>query len=464
MADPPKPLPTNLEAEQALLGAIFVNNKVLDIVAGMVNGDDFSLPVHGRIYEACVGMRQRAIEATPVTLKAYFEHDEALDEAGGAQYLSRLLGSALGTAGASNYAWTVADLALRRRAHALFTDAAEQIIATPYDVEVDGVDHIEDTRQKLDEIAGTVSSSAEITNIGEAATRSIEAVETAYQHEGAIIGITTGLTALDDHLSGLQAPDLVVLAARPGMGKTALALTAARAAAKEGKCVGFVSLEMSSAQLAERLLAMETGISASRLHRGKVEHDDFVDLGEAKHRFDELPIEIDARSGLTCEAIGAFGHRLKRRGLALLVVDHLGLIQPPRSLAREGRVNKVSYISAALKSLAKHLDVPVLALSQLSRATEHRDNKRPSLEDLRDSGSIEQDADIVIFIYRHAYYLWRERPDPHDDRYDTWQANYQKQATKAEIIVAKNRHGETKTHDVRWVPSVMQFADQEGDE
>ena len=454
-------LPTNLEAEQALLGAILINNSALNFVVDIVRSDDFSLPVHGRIFDACVAFHSRLKEANPVTLKQHFENDKALEEAGGPQYLARLAGSAVTVLNAPQYAWAVADLSMRRRAHELFVDGAEQILADPYGAERDAIDHIEDIRQGLDELVGTISSSNEITNIGDAAQASIEATERAYKHEGSILGVTTGIQVLDEHLGGLQAPDLVLLAGRPGMGKTAMALTMAWAAAKTGKCVGVVSLEMSSAQLAERLLAMETGIAASRLHRGKVQNDDFVDLGEAKRRLEKMPIEIDARSGLTVEAIGGFGHRLKRRGLALLIVDHIGLIAPPRNLAREGRVNQMTYISGALKALSKKLDVPILALSQLNRAVQHRDNKRPMLDDLRESGSLEQDADIVMFIYRHAYYLWRERPEEHDDHYETWQANYQNQVGKAEVIVGKNRHGEAMTHDVRWVPAVMQFADRE---
>ena len=453
--------PRNIDAEQSLLGAIFVNNRVLDQVAPIVRGADFHFPVHGRIFETCLDMHRRGEEANPVTLKHMFEDDPGLEEAGGAAYLGRVAGSAITVINAANYARAVADLAIRRGVLEVESDLQHEVASLRLDHDAHAA--IEKARTRLDELLERLVASGSTGNgeVEHAADAAIARVEKAYQAGGALLGLTTGITRLDRELSGLQAPDLVVLAGRPGMGKTAMALTMARAAATAGARVSIASLEMSEEQLAARLLSMMTGIAAERLRRGEVANEHFILLRDARNRLAAMPIRIDDTAGVTVEDIEAKAMAQARGGLDLLIVDHIGLIRAPQSLKNANRVQHITHITARLKEMAKRIEAPVLALSQLSRAPQHRDNKRPILDDLRDSGSIEQDADVVLFLYRDAYYLQRAEPSQHEvEKYATWQDEMAKAQHDAEVIIGKNRHGRTWTVRARWEPETMSFGDE----
>ena len=473
--------PHNIEAEQALLGAILVNNEALNRVMGFLGETHFYEPVHGRIYAAAQALTERGQIANPVTLKTYFEADGALTEIGGAQYLGRLAGAAITIINAEHYGRTIFDLAMRRA----LIEVGEAMVNTAYDSPYDlpANAQIEDAEHRLFRLAEDGSPEGGFKSLEQSLTEAVRMMEAAYKRESGLTGVATDLRDLDELLGGLHASDLVILAGRPSMGKTALATNIAFAAARryreesdendetqvvDGAKVAFFSLEMSAEQLATRIVSEVSGIDSERLRRGKMNKDEFLRVVSAAQELSRVPFYIDDTPALSVPALRTRARRLKRtQGVGLIVVDYLQLMRAGGATRIENRVQEISEITQGLKALAKELDVPVLALSQLSRAVEQRDNKRPQLADLRESGAIEQDADVVMFIYREEYYLRRDQPeqrleesvDHFDERYTRWREKFEKSTNKAEVIVAKQRHGPVGHINLRFEHQTTKFDD-----
>lgn len=465
--------PHNIEAEQALLGAILVNNEACDRVSSFLDPSHFFEAVHARIYEAAATLIRGGKLASPVTLKTYFERDETLKEIGGPQYLARLAAAATTIINAEEYGRAIYELAQRRK----LIDIGTEIVNTSYDTPVDMTarDLIETAEQNLYEIAETGKYGQGFQVFGKALTEAVVMAANAYQRDGGLSGISAGLRDLDEKMGGLQASDLIILAARPAMGKTSLATNIAYHVAKnykadhqpdgsvrvlDGGVVGFFSLEMSQEQLATRIIAEQSGISSERIRRGKITEEEFHRIVEVSRELQALPLYIDATGGLTIAQVAARARRLKRqRGLGLLIVDYLQLLAGSAKRASEGRVQEVTEITVGLKALAKELKVPIIALSQLSRQVENRDDKRPQLADLRESGSIEQDADVVLFIYREEYYLARSQPRPNTPEHLEWQEKNDRVTGIAEIIIGKQRHGPTGMVELQFDAQLTKFQD-----
>ena len=463
--------PHNLEAEQALLGAILVNNDACDRVTGFLTPEHFFEAVHARIFEALANLIKAGRLASPVTLKTQFERDETLKEIGGAAYLARLAASATTIINAEEYGRTIYELATRRRLIEIGTDVVNGAFDMP--VETQSRDLIETAEQTLYEIAETGRYGQGFQPFGRALTEAVDRAASAYQRDGGLSGISSGLKDLDEKMGGLQASDLIVLAGRPAMGKTALATNIAYHVARnykadhqadgsvkvtDGGVVAFFSLEMSAEQLATRIIAEQAAISSERIRRGKIDPQEFERIVEVSRELQSLPLYIDATGGLTIAQLAARARRLKRqRGMGLMVVDYLQLLGGSARRASEGRVQEVSEITTGLKALAKELNVPIVALSQLSRQVENRDDKRPQLADLRESGSIEQDADVVLFIYREEYYLARKEPRPGTAEHITWQDEMNQVTGVAEVIIGKQRHGPTGIVELQFDATLTKF-------
>ncbi len=437
-------LPHSIEAEQALLGAILLNNDALGEIIGVVAEDDFFEPVHGRVFAAAAHLWKEGRSATPITLKQYFENDGALADVGGASYLARLAGAAVTTINAPDYAKTIRDLSLRRQLIAYGEQMVEDC-ETP-EVTRDGEQILAELQERLDALNSTRDHGG-CKLMAATMDAGMAAIERAYQTKGQLSGITTGLNDLDRRLGGLQAGDLTILAGRPGMGKSAIAVHVAESAALAGHTVGFISLEMTPEQIAMRMLARRTRISFEDQRRGIADSAQYLQLDAARKKLDALPFIIEDQAGLSLAQIVARARSLKRRqGLDLLIIDYLGLIPPSRDLARSPKVYQIEAATQSLKNLAKSLRIPVLLLSQLNRQVEQRDNKRPMLSDLRDSGALEQDADQVIFAYREEYYLEKGPVDAEDgEGRARWEHSLERATNKTELIIAKNRHGATHT-------------------
>ena len=463
--------PQNIEAEQALLGAILTNNDACDRVTQFLQAEHFSEAVHARIFEASASLIRMGKLASPVTLKSYFENDATLKEIGGPAYLARLAASATTIINAEEYGRTIYELAQRRKLISIGTE----IVNEAYDPDVEN-----SSRAMIEKAESTLYGLAEVDkygkgfqNFGRALNAAVDMAASAFGRDGGLSGISTGLRDLDEKLGGLQASDLIILAGRPSMGKTALGTNLAYHVAKayaadyqpdgslkvsNGGVVGFFSLEMSAEQLATRIIAEQSGISSERIRRGKISEEEFDRLTDVSRDLQSLPLYIDATGGLTIAQLAARARRLKRqRGLGLLVVDYLQLLAGSSRKAAEGRVQEVSEITVGLKALAKELNVPIIALSQLSRQVENRDDKRPQLSDLRESGSIEQDADVVMFIYREEYYLTRKEPRPGTSEHITWQEEMNKVVGIAEVIIGKQRHGPTGIVELQFEASLTKF-------
>ena len=463
--------PHNLEAEQALLGAILTNNDACDRVSAFLLPDHFFEPVHARIYEAAATLIRAGKLASPVTLKTYFDNDATLKEIGGPVYLARLAAGATTIINAEEYGRTVYELAQRRKLIGVGTDLVNEAFEPT--VEDSAKDLIERAEQTLYEMAETGKYGQGFQPFGRALTDAVDMAAGAYQRDGGLSGISSGLKDLDEKMGGLQSSDLIILAGRPAMGKTALGTNIAYHVARnykaehqtdgsvkvtDGGIVAFFSLEMSSEQLATRIIAEQSGISSERIRRGKISEDEFRRIVEVSRQLQSLPLYIDATGGLTIAQLAARARRLKRqRGLGLLVVDYLQLLTGSSRRAAEGRVQEVSEITVGLKALAKELAVPIIALSQLSRQVESRDDKRPQLSDLRESGSIEQDADVVLFIYREEYYLTRKEPKPNTAEHQTWQDEMDRVTGVAEVIIGKQRHGPTGIVELQFDASLTKF-------
>ena len=445
--------PHNIEAEQALLGAVLMNNEAAQRVTDFLKPAHFYEPVHGRIFEVACTLIDRGQVADAVTCKHYFEADGALVEIGGAQYLAHLAAAATSLLSVEHYGRLVYDLALRRELIRIGDDMTDR--AALAELDDNAMRQIESAEQELFQLAETGARERGFVSFGDALTEAIQMADAAYKHDGEVVGVATGLADLDGKLGGLHPSDLLVLAARPAMGKTSLATNIAFHAANtfrhdggeasDGAVVAFFSLEMSAEQLATRILAEQAEISSDRIRRGMISHEDeWPRLVQVSRRLQDIPLFIDDTPALSISGVRTRARRLMRtQGLGLIVVDYLQLLRG--SDGTENRVQELSEITRGLKALAKELNVPVLALSQLSRQVENREDKRPQLADLRESGSIEQDADVVMFIFREEYYHERKEPEPDTPAHAEWLDKAERVHGIAEVIIGKQRHGPTGT-------------------
>jgi replicative DNA helicase len=464
--------PHNLEAEQALLGAILVNNEALDRVSGFLSPGHFFDPLHGRIFETLATLIHAGKTATPVTVKTFFENTDPIDATMSVpQYLGRLAANATTIINAGEYGRTIYDLATRRSLIVI----GEDLVNTAYD---SAVDH--PPKSQIEEAEGRLYQLAEANKYGQgfesfqsALTHAIHMANAAFQRSGHLSGASTGLTDLDGKLGGLQRSDLIILAGRPSMGKTALATNIAYNVAKayraekkadgttettDGGIVGFFSLEMSSEQLATRILAEQAEISSEKIRRGMIDENEFRKLSEVAAEMSRIPLFIDQTGGISIAQLSARARKLKRQhGLDLLVVDYLQLLSGSKKGGDANRVQEITEITTGLKALAKELVVPIIALSQLSRQVENREDKRPQLSDLRESGSIEQDADVVMFVYRDEYYIERTKPAEGTPEFADWMAKMSAASGKAEVIIGKQRHGPVGTVELSFEGQFTRF-------
>jgi replicative DNA helicase len=465
--------PHNIEAEQALLGAILVNNEAFYRVSDFLEPRHFFEPVHQNIYEITGSLIRVGKIANPVTLKTFLPADVDIAGLTVSQYLARLAAEATTVINAEDYGRTVYDLAIRRSLIVI----GEEMVNVAFDAPVDFAprDQIEDAERRLYELAETGKYDGGFQRFAAALTTAVDMAARAYQRDGRLSGLATGLQDLDRMMGGLQASDLVIVAGRPGMGKTSLATNIAYNIARawqgevrpdghretvNGGIVGFFSLEMSAEQLATRIISEQTEIASYRIRRGEIDPGDFDRLATAAREMETIPLYIDETGGLAIAQLAARARRLKRqKGLDLLVIDYIQLLQGSTRRAAEGRVQEVTEITTGLKALAKELNVPILACSQLSRQVESRDDKRPQLSDLRESGSIEQDADVVLFVFREEYYLKNKEPRAGTDEHFKWQTDMEAVHGKAELIIGKQRHGPTGTVQLQFKADVTRFSD-----
>jgi replicative DNA helicase len=476
-AQEPAPLyrsaPHNIEAEQALLGAILVNNEALYRVSDFLEPAHFFEPIHQTIFQLSRDLVRAGKIATPVTLKTFLDATIDIGGLNVSQYLARLAAEATTIINAEDYGRTIYDLAIRRA----LIGVGEDMVNVAFDAPVDSSprQQIEDAERKLYELAESGRYDGGFQRFSQALTTAVDMAAAAYQRDGKLSGLATGLDDLDRMMGGLQKSDLIILAGRPGMGKTALATNLAYNVAKawrgevradghqvtlNGGIVGFFSLEMSAEQLATRIIAEQTGIPSSYIRRGGISESDFEKIKDYSIELQNLPLYVDETGGLSVAQLAARARRLKRqRGLDLLVIDYLQLLSGSTRRSSENRVQEITEITTKMKALAKELNVPILALSQLSRQVESRDDKRPQLSDLRESGSIEQDADVVMFVFREEYYHKMRKPSESDrEKFAQWMMEGEKVDGKAEVIIGKQRHGPTGTVELQFDGAVTRFS------
>ena len=437
-------LPNNIEAEQAILGSLLVSNEIYDEISIYVKSNNFYDPMHQKIFTAIEKLIFSGMLANPITLKNYFENEK--DELNIPEYLIKITKFLSSSRQAIEYSKLIYDLFVKREL--IKISESLSFNAKSNSLDKDGQNLIEDTEKILFDLAEKGNFNSSLIKFDEAMRQTIEMASNAYKNEEGIVGVPTGLSDLDNRLGGLHKSDLVIIAGRPSMGKTSLATNIAFNAAKkiqeDGKdsCVAFFSLEMSSEQLSTRIIAEQSRIKSNDIRRGKISEEQFDKFIETSKNISELPLFIDETPAISIAALSTRARRIKRKhGLELIVIDYIQLMRA--NLVREGRVQEISEITQGLKALAKELSVPVLALSQLSRAVEQRDDKKPLLSDLRESGSIEQDADVVMFVYREAYYLQGKEPRPATVEHAEWQAKMNEVSHLAELIIGKQRHGPT---------------------
>ncbi|RVU14626.1 replicative DNA helicase [Methylobacterium oryzihabitans] len=463
--------PHNIDAEQALLGAILVNNDAYYRVSDFLLPEHFMEEVHRKIFEVAVTLIKAGKLASPITLKTYLG-DADLGGLTVSQYLARLAAEATTVINAEHYGRTIYDLALRRRLITIGEDLVNGAYEAP--VESSPREQIEATERRLYELAETGKYDGGFQKFSEALTAAIDMAAKAFQREGRLSGIATGLSDLDAKMGGLQASDLIILAGRPGMGKTSLAtnigFNIAKAyvgekqadgtiETKNGGIVGFFSLEMSAEQLATRIIAEQSGVASYKIRRGDIRPEEFYKITDAAREMQAIPFYIDQSGGISIAQLAARARRLKRqRGLDLLIVDYLQLLSGS-SKKGDNRVQEMTEITTGMKALAKELAVPIIALSQLSRQVENRDDKRPQLSDLRESGSIEQDADVVMFVYREEYYVKNKKPREGTEEFFAWEAEMNRVYGKAEVILGKQRHGPTGTVELQFEAETTRFSD-----
>ena len=456
--------PANLEAEQALLGSILVNNDIIDEISSIVTPSVFYDPGHIKIYEVIQNLNNKGMIANPITLKNYFEKDNMLNEVGGTEYLVKLTRFSGSTKQAVDYAKIIHEMYLRRELVLISNKLSSDTINASTD-EQNAESIIEDTEKSLFDLAERGSFSRSFLKFNQALDQTIQMATQAMQNDQGIVGVPTGLTDLDEKLGGLHKSDLIIIAGRPSMGKTALATNIAYNAAQnilkrqEKSSVAFFSLEMSSEQLSTRILSEQAKIKSDDIRRGKVTEEEINRYIETSRNIYNLPLFIDETPAITIATLCNRARRIKRLfGLDLIVVDYIQLMRSNLN-KNEGRVQEISEITQGLKALAKELSVPVLALSQLSRAVEQRDDKQPQLADLRESGSIEQDADVVMFVYRESYYLERKQPKLGSIEHAEWQSKMNDVNGLADIILGKQRHGPTGTIKVEFEGIYTKFKD-----
>ncbi len=457
-----KKQPSNIEAEQALLGSILVNNDIIDEVSTIINPTSFYDPAHNKIYEVIEALNNKGMIANPITLKNYFEKDNMLNEVGGTEYLVKLTRFSGSTKQAVDYAKVIHEMYLRRELVLISDNLSSETLNSK---EKSAERIIEGTEKSLFDLAERGSFSQSFLKFNQALDQTIEMATLAMKNDKGIVGVPTGLTALDEMLGGLHKSDLVILAGRPSMGKTALATNIAYHAAQtimsreEKSSVAFFSLEMSSEQLSTRILSEQARIRSDDIRRGKVTEEEINRYIETSRNIYNLPLFIDETPAITIATLSNRARRIKRLfGVSLIVVDYIQLMRANLN-KNEGRVQEISEITQGLKALAKELNVPILALSQLSRAVEQRDDKQPQLADLRESGSIEQDADVVMFVYREAYYLERKQPKLGSIEHAEWQSKMNDVNGLADIILGKQRHGPTGTIKVEFEGIYTKFKD-----
>lgn len=463
-------MPHSIEAEQQLLGAILTNNDIYDRVAAIIGPQHFYDPVHARIYEIAAARIAKNNLASPVTLKAFMEDDEGLKELGGPAYLARLAGAAISAFAVRDYANMIYDLAIRRELIGLGQDIAAK--AAKVDVQSEPKEQIVEAEQQLYKLSEQGQTDSGFQSFLKAVTDAVNVANAAYLRDGGLSGTSTGLVDMDKMLGGLHRSDLLILAGRPSMGKTSLATNIAFNIAKaykhgtksdgtegatDGGVVGFFSLEMSAEQLAARILSEASEIPSQLIRSGDMTETEFRRFVDAAKTLESCPLHIDDTPALPISQLAARARRLKRtHGLDVLIIDYLQLVRP--ATAKDSRVNEVSEITQGLKAIAKELDIPVIALSQLSRAVESRDDKRPQLSDLRESGSIEQDADVVMFVYRGEYYKEREKPDETNlEAMAKWTDELAALQGKAEVIIGKQRHGPIGSVDLSFEGQFTRF-------
>ena len=448
--DQSKELPNNIEAEQAVIGSLLVNNEIFDEISVILDGDKkndfgdkFYDPMHQKIYNAIESMVFRGMLANPITLKNYFEDEK--DEINISEYLVKITKFSTSVRQAIEYSRIIYDMFVRRELIKISEQTVDNAKIT--DLDKNGQSIIEDTERQLFDLAEKGSFNSSLVKFEDAMKQTIEMASAAYKNEGGIVGVPTGLRDLDDKLGGLHQSDLIIIAGRPSMGKTSLATNIAYFAAEniqrteKKSSVAFFSLEMSSEQLSTRILSEQAQISSNDIRRGRISDEQFDKFLETSKNIADLPLFIDETPAISIAAMSNRARRIKRlHGLDLIVVDYIQLMRGSLN-NKDGRVQEISQITQGLKAIAKELGVPVVALSQLSRQVEQRDDHKPQLADLRESGSIEQDADVVMFVYRESYYLMRKKPREATVEHAEWQAKMNEVAHLAEIIIGKQRHG-----------------------
>ena len=459
-----KQMPCNIEAEQAVIGSILVSNDIYDEISPLIDSQKFFDPIHVKLYETIEKLISKGLLANPITLKNHFENNEGLKELGGQEYLIKITKFSTSTKQAIDYANIVQEMHTRRELIKISETVLDQAFAKA-DITSSGEEIIQNAEKSLFDLAERGHFNQSFLRFEAALKQTIEMAEAAHKNVEGIVGVPTGLTDLDTRLGGLHKQDLVIIAGRPSMGKTALATNIAFHAAKNiekkgsKSTVAFFSLEMSSEQLSTRILSEQSRIRSNDIRRGRVSKNEFEKFIETSKNISELPLYIDETPAITIAAISNRSRRIKRLfGLELIVVDYIQLM---KSGSRKdfNRVQEISEITQGLKALAKELDVPVLALSQLSRAVEQRDQKKPQLSDLRESGSIEQDADVVMFVYREAYYLEGQEPQLGSIEHDEWRQKMDEISRLAEIMIGKQRHGPTGNVKVEFEAMYTKFKD-----
>ncbi len=456
-------LPSNIEAEQSVIGSILVNNEIIDEVANIVNFEKFFDPIHKKIYEVIENLNNKGLIANPITLKNYFESNNGISQIGGVEYLVKLTRFSSSTKQTIDYAKIIHELYVKRELIKISEEINEN--SKNLDNDKSGENIIEDAEQSLFKLAERGSFSQSYISFNKAVDQTIQMATLAMQSDRGVVGVPTGLKDLDEKLGGLHKSDLIIIAGRPSMGKTALATNIAYSAAKnildnkEKSSVAFFSLEMSSEQLSTRILSEQSRIPSNDIRRGKVSEEQLNNYIETSRNIYDLPLYIDETPAITISALSNRARRMKRLfGLNLIVVDYIQLMRT-NSNKNDGRVQEISEITQGLKAIAKELGVPVIALSQLSRAVEQRDDKLPQLSDLRESGSIEQDADVVLFVYREQYYLEKKQPKLGSIEHAEWQSKMNDVNGLADIIIGKQRHGPTGNIHVEFEAMYTKFKD-----
>ena len=456
-------VPKNIEAEQTILGSILANNEIFDEITDQLDENYFFDPIHQKIYKIISNLISKGLLANPVTIKNFFNSKEELIEIGGIDYLIKLTKVSTTKNQIKYYSQLLSDLYIRRQLINISEETLEE--SKNKDLEISGTNILENTERKLFEIAERGEFQRSFLTFKDALKETIDMATAAYKNDQGIVGVPSGLTDLDDRLGGLHKQDLIIIAGRPSMGKTALATNIAFNASLNIKknnlktSVAFFSLEMSSEQLSTRILAEQSRIKSNDIRRGKINQEDFERFIEASKNLEMLPLHIDDTPAITISALSNRARRLKRKeGLDLIVIDYIQLMKSS-GFRNEGRVLEIAEITQGLKALAKELDVPVLALSQLSRQVEQREDKKPQLSDLRESGSIEQDADVVMFVFREQYYLEKQEPKPGTAEHVEWQEKMSQIHNQAEIIIGKQRHGPTGVIKLEFESAFTKFKD-----